>query len=61
MRGAQRLNFRPFLITDAKQVSSVVEKFRAQIWDQRREEVLFKVRCRRSRSDARNAIMMETR
>src|ERR1700732_1573961 len=32
-----------------------------QVWDQRREEVLFKVRGRRSCSDARNAIMMQTR
>ena len=38
-------------ITDAKQVSSVVEKFRREVPSRQREEVLFQVRRCRPRSD----------
>ena len=58
-RGAET-EFQAIPITDAKQVSSVVEKIPRQVWDQRRGEVRFKVRRRRSCLDARNATMMET-
>ena len=41
-------------VTDAKQVSSVVEMFRAKYGKGRRQEVLFKARRRRACSDAIN-------